>query len=41
MTDKPTFDNNIYALNAILHPGTVFSHVIADATLSRGEKRLS
>jgi hypothetical protein len=36
------FDENVYDLNAILHPGTVFKHpgdVLADATLSRAEKR--
>ena len=43
MTDlKRHFDENVYDLNAILHPGTVFKHpqdVLADATLSRAEKR--
>src|SRR5256885_10765644 len=37
-----SFDENVYDLNAILHPGTVFDHprdVLADATLSRAEKR--
>jgi hypothetical protein len=36
------FDQNVYDLNAILHPGTVFKHprdVLADVTLSRAEKR--
>ena len=36
------FDENVYDLNAILHPGTVFDHprdVLADAALSRVEKR--
>jgi hypothetical protein len=36
------FDDNVYDLNAILHPATVFDHprdVLADATLSRAEKR--
>jgi hypothetical protein len=36
------FDENVYDLNAILHPGSVFDHprdVLADATLSRAEKR--
>lgn len=36
------FDDNVYDLNAILHPGTVFDHprdVLADPTLSRAEKR--
>jgi hypothetical protein len=35
-------DDNVYDLNAILHPGSVFDHprdVLADATLSRSEKR--
>src|SRR3981189_1883545 len=43
MTDPDrNFDDNVYDLNAILHPGTVFDHprdVLADATLSRAEKR--
>ena len=43
MTDlKRHFDENVYDLNAILHPGTIFDHprdVLADATLSRAEKR--
>jgi hypothetical protein len=44
MTDKDrVYDyDNVYDLNAILHPGTVFEHprdVLADATLSRAEKR--
>ena len=36
------FDENVYDLNAILHPGSVFDHprdVLADTTLSRAEKR--
>jgi hypothetical protein len=36
------FDDNVYDLNAILHPGSVFDHprdVLADKTLSRAEKR--
>ena len=36
------FDDNVYDLNAILHPGSVFDHprdVLADASLSRAEKR--
>jgi hypothetical protein len=36
------FDDNVYDLNAILHPGVVFDHprdVLADVTLSRAEKR--
>ena len=43
MTDlNRRFDDNVYDLNAILHPGAVFGHprdVRADATLSRAEKR--
>ena len=43
MTDlNRHFDENIYDLNAILHPGTVFDHprdVLADTMLSRAEKR--
>jgi hypothetical protein len=34
--------NNVVDLNAILHPGSVYDHprdVVADATLSTGEKR--
>jgi hypothetical protein len=37
-----SLDDNVYDLNAILHPGSVFDHprdVLADATLSRSEKR--
>lgn len=36
------FDENVYDLSAILHPGSVFDHprdVLADETLSRAEKR--
>ena len=36
------FDDNVYDLNAILHPGSVFDSpkdVLADAALSRAEKR--
>ncbi len=36
------FDENVYDLNAILHPGSVFDHprdVLADASLSQAEKR--
>ncbi len=36
------FDENVYDLNAILHPGSVFDHprdVLADTSLSHGEKR--
>src|SRR5258708_39370268 len=43
MTDLDrSFDENVYDLNAILHPGSVFDHprdVLADAALSRAEKR--
>src|ERR1700710_1527237 len=43
MTDLDrSFDENVYELNAILHPGSVFDHprdVLADTTLSRAEKR--
>ena len=43
MTDQDrNFDENVYELNAILHPGSVFDHprdVLADTTLSRAEKR--
>jgi hypothetical protein len=47
MEDKMTgpdhrFDDNVYDLNAILHPGSVFDHprdVLADTSLSLGEKR--
>jgi hypothetical protein len=43
MTDPDrSFDDNVYDLNAILHPGSVFDHprdVLADAALSRAEKR--
>ena len=43
MTDMNRyFDENVYDLNAILHPGTVFDDprdVLADTSLSRAEKR--
>jgi hypothetical protein len=43
MTDLDrSSDQNVYDLNAILHPGSVFDHprdVLADTTLSRAEKR--
>ena len=43
MTDLDrSFDENVYDLNAILHPGSVFDHprdVLADTALSRAEKR--
>ena len=35
-------EENVYDLNAILHPGSVFDHprdVLTDATLSHAEKR--
>jgi hypothetical protein len=42
--DKPMIDqtDNVFDLNAVLHPGTVFDHprdVVADTTLSLAEKR--
>lgn len=41
---RPTtaFDDNVFELNALLHPGTVFDHpedVLADPSLSVSEKR--
>jgi hypothetical protein len=43
MTDlSRSLDENVYDLNAILHPGSVFDHprdVLADQRLSRAEKR--
>ena len=41
---RPTtaFDDNVFDINALLHPGTVFDHprdVVADASLSVSEKR--
>ena len=41
---RPTtaFDDNVFDLNALLHPGTVFDHprdVLADPSLSVSEKR--
>jgi hypothetical protein len=36
------YNDNVYDLNAILHPGSVFDHpkdVLADPGLSRAEKR--
>jgi hypothetical protein len=42
INQERSFDDNVYDLNAILHPGSVFDHprdVLADATLSRAEKR--
>jgi hypothetical protein len=43
-TMRPTtaFDDNVFDINALLHPGTVFDHpreVLADASLSVWEKR--
>ena len=38
----PPAHDNVFDLNALLHPGTVFSHpreVVADPNLSLGEKR--
>ena len=40
MIDQP--DNNVFDLNAVLHPGTAFDHprdVVAEPTLSLAEKR--
>src|SRR5829696_3888999 len=42
--DKPMIDqtDNVFDLNAVLHPATVFDHprdVVADTTLSLSEKR--
>lgn len=37
-----TVQSNVYDLNALLHPGTVYEHprdVVADATLRLAEKR--
>jgi hypothetical protein len=43
MTDlNRSFDDNVYDLNAILHPGSVYDHprdVLSDETLSLAEKR--
>src|ERR1700712_4353808 len=42
MTNHHSNADNIYDLNAILHPGSVFDHprdVLADPALSRAEKR--
>jgi hypothetical protein len=43
-TMRPTtaFDDSVFDINALLHPGTVFDHprdVVADASLSVSEKR--
>jgi hypothetical protein len=42
MTDDRFDADNVYDLNALLHPGSVFDHprdVLADPSLSRAEKR--
>ena len=42
MTDDRFDSDNVYDLNALLHPGSVFDHpkdVLADTSLSRAEKR--
>jgi hypothetical protein len=43
MTDLGhAYDDNVYDLNAILHPGSVYDHprdVLADQTLTLAEKR--
>jgi hypothetical protein len=42
MTDDRFDADNVYDLNALLHPGSVFDHprdVLADTSLSRAEKR--
>jgi hypothetical protein len=42
MTDDRFDADNVYDLNALLHPGSVFHHprdVLADTGLSRAEKR--
>jgi hypothetical protein len=42
MTDDRFEADNVYDLNALLHPGSVFDHprdVLADTSLSRAEKR--
>lgn len=41
---RPTtaFDDNVFDINALLHPGTVFDHprdILADSSLSVSEKR--
>jgi len=41
MRTMPAYDN-VFDINALLHPGTVFAHprdVVADPTLSLAEKR--
>jgi hypothetical protein len=42
MTDDRFDADNVYDLNALLHPGSVFDHprdVLANTSLSRAEKR--
>jgi hypothetical protein len=42
MTDDRFNADNVYDLNALLHPGSVFDHpkgVLADTSISRAEKR--
>lgn len=42
MRATTAFDDNVFDINALLHPGTVFDHprdVLADASLSVSEKR--
>jgi hypothetical protein len=42
MTDDRFDADNVYDLNALLHPGSVFDHpkdVLADTSISRAEKR--
>jgi hypothetical protein len=42
MRPATAFDNNVFDITALLHPGTVFDHprdVVADSSLSVSEKR--
>jgi hypothetical protein len=42
INQEHNLDDNVYDLNAILHPGSIFDHprdVLAEASLSRAEKR--
>ena len=42
MRATTAFDDNVFDINALLHPGTVFDHprdVLADASLSVSENR--
>ena len=42
MRQTTAFDDNVFDINALLHPGTIFDHprdVLADASLSVSEKR--